>query len=96
MLSPSVFDEKKNICSYFRIYCHRVRKMIVLFRSITSSLRVKKILAEKGIKSESVQTTKNPGIPSCGHALKIKEEFIEEARAAAGKIGVQIKGIYHE
>ena len=70
--------------------------MIVLFRSVTSSLRVKKLLAGSGIKSESVQTTKNPGIPSCGHALKIEEKYIEDVRRAAERIGVKIKGVYHE
>ncbi|MBO4897785.1 MAG: DUF3343 domain-containing protein [Clostridia bacterium] len=70
--------------------------MIVLFRSVTSSLRVKKILEQRGIKSKSVQTTKNPGIPSCGHALKIDEEYLDDVRAAAEGAGVYIKGVYRE
>ena len=70
--------------------------MIVLFRSVTSSLRVKKLLERKGIKAQSVQTTKNPGIPSCGHGLKIDEKYLGDVHNAADMAGVYIKGVYHE
>lgn len=70
--------------------------MIVLFPSITTALRVQKLLRRQGINSQTVQTTKSPGRPNCGHALKLSEQYINEVKQAARQVGSRIKGIYDE
>lgn len=70
--------------------------MIVLFGNITVTMRVKKLLSEKGIYSEPVQTVKNPQKPDCGHGLKLDRKYLEEIKEVSAIINAKIKGIFYE
>ena len=70
--------------------------MIVLFGSITSSMRIKKMLDKKGIKSQAIKTTLNPGKPDCGHAVKVDKKYLSEVDKAAAEAGIKVKGVFDE
>ena len=67
--------------------------MLVILPSITTAIRVQKILASQGIKSQRVHSTKSPEIPQCGHGLKIAPENLGAVRAAVDKLGSKIKAV---
>lgn len=67
--------------------------MLVILPSITTAIRVKKILAAQGIESQSIHTTKGGKIPQCGHGLKIESRDLPAVRDAVAKIGSKIKAV---
>lgn len=67
--------------------------MLIILPSITTSIRVQKILAAKGIQSQSIHTTKGGNIPQCGHGLKIESQDLPAVREAVSKIGSKIKAV---
>ena len=67
--------------------------MLVILPSITTAIRVQKILAAEGIKSQSIHTTKGGNIPQCGHGLKIESRDLPAVREAVTKIGSKIKAV---
>ncbi|MBQ7718679.1 MAG: DUF3343 domain-containing protein [Clostridia bacterium] len=67
--------------------------MLVILPSITTAIRVQKILAAKGIESQRIHSTKSPEIPQCGHGLKIAPENLDAVRDAVSKTGSKIKAV---
>ena len=67
--------------------------MLVILPSITTAIRVQKILAAQGIKSQRVHSTKSPEIPQCGHGLKIAPEHLAAVQRAVHNIGSKIKAV---
>lgn len=70
--------------------------MFVLFNSLTTAIRVQEELKKNGINSLTVQTTKNPSSPNCGHALKLEDKYLPDLKKIAAQMGVDIKGVYYE
>lgn len=70
--------------------------MFVLFNSLTTAIRVQEELKKNGINSLTVQTTKNPGTPNCGHALKLENNYLPQLKSVTARMGVDIKGVYYE
>jgi len=73
-----------------------VNNMFVLFKSLTTAIRVQEKLQKYGIKSFTVQTTKNPGRADCGHALKLDNRYLPRVKSIAAEMGIEIKGVYYE
>lgn len=59
-------------------------------------MRIKKMLEKRGIKSQTIKTTLNPGKPDCGHAVKIDKKYLSEVESAAIEAGIKIKGVFDE
>jgi len=70
--------------------------MIVLFGNITTTMKVKKMLSEKGIISEAVQTVRNPDKPDCGHGLKLDKKYFEDIKETSAILNAKIKGVFYE
>lgn len=70
--------------------------MFVLFNSLTTAIRVQEKLRKYGIPSITVQTIKNPERPDCGHALKLKDNYLPQVKSVADELGVRIRGVYYE
>lgn len=70
--------------------------MLIVLSSATSAERMKKLLAERKIFSEVVQTPKSISEGGCGYSVRIKERYKEEALTAAQSLKIAVKGVYDE
>ena len=67
--------------------------MLIILPSITTAMRVQRMLASRGIGSELVHSTKNSKIPQCGHGLKISPNDLDAVKNAVKKAGSKIKAV---
>lgn len=70
--------------------------MLVALSSLTSAQRLKKLLAEKGIRSEIVQTPKQHSDGGCSYSLKVADSHYKEVVALASGLYISVKKIYKE
>lgn len=70
--------------------------MLIVLSSATSAERLKKMLGDKKIPSEIVQTPKGISEGGCGYSLKVSDSFADEAVVMARKLHIGIKGVYSE
>lgn len=70
--------------------------MFVLFKNLTTAIRVQEKLRKINIKSFTVQTTKNPGKPDCNHALKLDNKYLPRLKSITAEMGIEIKDVFYE
>lgn len=70
--------------------------MLVRFLNVTSAIKIKKLLGNKGIKSDIVRTPFKMEGEGCGFSLKIKKEYMDIMEKTACDEGIVIKGVYDE
>ena len=67
--------------------------MNVQVRSMTEAVRIKQMLAKKGIPSKVIQTPQSMRQGGCGYSLQIRPEALKEAELAAAAIGSRILSV---
>ncbi len=67
--------------------------MLIQVQSMTDAVRIKKILAAKGMRANVVQTPSGMRRGGCGYSVQIPETALSMAEQAARAAGVRILGV---
>lgn len=70
--------------------------MLIVLSSATSAERMKKLLAEKKISAEVVQTPKSISEGGCGYSVRVNDRYKDEALTAAKSLKIAVKSVYDE
>ncbi len=67
--------------------------MNVQVRSMTEAVRIKQMLAAKGIPAKVIQTPLSMRQGGCGYSLQLQPQALEEAEKAAEKAKIRILSV---
>jgi len=70
--------------------------MLALLPSVTTAMRVKRILGGKGIKISVVQTSKSFENVGCSYSVRFEDKYLTEIQEAVSMVGSKVKAIYYE
>ncbi|MBQ2942883.1 MAG: DUF3343 domain-containing protein [Clostridia bacterium] len=70
--------------------------MLVVLSSSTSARRLKKLLSQKGIAAEIVQTPRYLSDGGCSYSLKVGNAYLKEVTSLTARLHISVNKIYRE